>query len=595
MMITMVNYKKCRAMKKIITTILIAAAAFTACVQNNDEIIVKNEKISFNATLNAPASRTVLVEQDGKFHAEWTAGDKIYIYQVTDLSSRTSNNVDLTAGGPTASVNVEFKAATAQTSFHYIMASPKGSMNAVCTYMAFDGISGTQAPAAMNTFDGKSDFILSKAVERTAQPAGETINFENTRISAIAKVSVKNLALAADDEVVSVTFTCQQPIAGKITNVMLTDIVEGVDPMKQHTHATPVNTITVTLPETQKADFSYYMSVWPETLAAGETYAVVVTTKNDVYVKEGTIPADKPLVFTSGDITAFTVNMAGVKGENSGAGDDVVEAPAYIEVAGIKWATGNLEYEVGGEKSEGFADGWCIAPNQAHHFYTTGGDITAVDYNKVAHFNYGGIEDAFSISYTGALHVAAPVEGAVAFDLSGKMYTDGTCATETSDFAAAKYGDIAFWASKGKYRMPTESEFATLYANSCYTVASYKLSGVDVSGTYFYNPGEGETAGLVSGTKELSADDLAIGLFLPYSGRAYNNTEYNIYKANTQGFYRTSTVASVSKSDMGYGVIFRVNDHTNLSNTGTKAVNGNTTYNFGATSRYAIRPIYIEK
>ena len=460
-------------------------------------------------------------------------------------------------------------------------------------YMAFDGISGAQAPAAMNTFDGKSDFILSKAVERTTQPAGETINFENTRISAIAKVSVKNLALAADDEVVSVTFACQQPIAGKVTKVMLTDIIEG-NPMKQHTHETTINSITVTLPKAQTADFSYYMCVWPETLAAGETYTVAVTTKNDVYVKEGPIPAGKPLVFTSGDITAFTVNMAGIKGESQ---KEDVETPAYIEVAGIKWATGNLEYEVGGTTSEGFVTNWCIAPSQEHHFYHEGydneGTVNAKDYNKVAHFNFGGITDAFSISYTGALHVAAPAEGAETFDLSGKMYTDSACANQTTDFAAAKYGDIAYWASNGQYRMPTEQEFATLYAKSCYTVATYNLNGINVSGTYFYNPGEGETAGNVEGTKVLLESDLKVGLFLPYSGRAYNNTEYKIYKINTQGYYRTSTVASVSKSDMGYGVIFRVNDHTNLSNTGSKSVNGNTTYNFGATSRYAIRPIYI--
>ena len=76
-------------MKKIITTILIAAAALTACVQNNDEIIVKNEKISFSANLNAPESRTVLVEQDGKFHAEWTAGDHIELFEVTNNGGTT--------------------------------------------------------------------------------------------------------------------------------------------------------------------------------------------------------------------------------------------------------------------------------------------------------------------------------------------------------------------------------------------------------------------------------------------------------------------------------------------------------------------------
>lgn len=596
MVIMVRNYKKCRAMKKFITTMLIAAAALTACSQSEDITINNPEgKVAFLATVDAPQSRSVLVEEAGKYHAEWVAGDYLELYEITitDGTKKKANNpgVTLTEGGKTVSVSFELEAKTAD-SFVYILAHNNASINGAATYLAFI-VPNNQAPTAMNTYDPLADLIISKGVSLPTQPT-ETVNFEMARMTALAKVSIKNLALAAGDAVKSVNFACSKNIAGKMTNILTDDIIAGNYPLAGMKDSSPVyNNVTITLPEAQTADFSYYMSVWPVTLDAGSACTVTVVTNNDgVYTKEITLP--KVMELVSGDITAFTVNMAGVPNSNV-TPEQPVETPAYVEVAGIKWATGNLEYEVGGEKSEGFADGWCIAPNQAHHFYTTGGDITAVDYNKVAHFNYGGIEDAFSISYTGALHVAAPVEGAVAFDLSGKMYTDGTCATETSDFAAAKYGDIAFWASKGQYRMPTESEFATLYANSCYTVASYKLSGVDVSGTYFYNPGEGETAGLVSGTKELSADDLAIGLFLPYSGRAYNNTEYNIYKANTQGFYRTSTVASVSKSDMGYGVIFRVNDHTNLSNTGTKAVNGNTTYNFGATSRYAIRPIYIAK
>ena len=64
--------KKCSAMRKFITTMLIAAAAFTACVQNDDNIVVNTDnKITFTAQLNAPESRTVLVKEGNKFHAEW--------------------------------------------------------------------------------------------------------------------------------------------------------------------------------------------------------------------------------------------------------------------------------------------------------------------------------------------------------------------------------------------------------------------------------------------------------------------------------------------------------------------------------------------
>ena len=580
-----VNFNKCRAMKKIITSILIAAAAFTACVQNNDEVIVKSDKVTFSATLDAPVSRTVLVEQDGKFHAEWCEGDKIYIFQVTDCSSRTSESTNLTTGGKTASVDVEFNAATATNSFHYIAASPVASMAKSAAYMAFDGISGVQAPAAMNTFDGKSDFILSKAVERTTQPAGETINFENTRISAIAKVSVKNLALAADDEVVSVTFVCQQPIAGKVSRVMLENIIVG-DPMKTHNHETTINSITVTLPEAQTADFSYYMCVWPETLKADEAYSVkVVTTAGKEYVKEGTIAKD--LVFTSGNITAFTVNMAGI-------GEDIVTYIPYVEVAGIKWATGNLEYEVGGTTSEGFATGWCIAPSQEHHFYIgASGNKTDIgsEYLKISHFNFGGIENPFNDSATSALQVAA---GDPEINFNGKMYTDSACANQTTDFAAAKYGDVAFWASNGQYRMPTAAEFELLYTNACRTKATYN----GVAGTYYYNPSETETAGEVEGTKALTENDLEVGLFLPWPGRGYNKSGTTLASINQQGVYRTATVGSTSTVDNTFGIVYRA--HTLTEAAGKYEAVYNYSYYesknqdaYGAKARYCIRPIYI--
>lgn len=589
-MIMVMNYKKCRAMKKFITSILVAAAAFTACSQS-EEITINNSegKVVFSATADAPQSRSVLVEEAGKYHAEWVAGDYLELYEITITggTKKKANNVNttLTEGGTSATVNFELEAKTAD-SFAYILSHNNASINSAATYLAFT-VPTNQAPTAMNTYDPLADLILSKGVELAAQPT-ERVNFEMARVTALAKVSIKNLALAAGDAVKSVNFTCEHVLTGKKTNLLTDDIIAGNDPLTSVKDSSPVaNNVVITLPEPQTGDFSCYASVWPATLAAGEKCSVTVVTNNDnSYTKEITLP--KVMELVSGEITAFTVNMAGI------GSDAPVEMPDYVTVAGIKWAMGNLEYELNGTTDENFATGWRIAPSQGHHFYLSGGDVTPGNYEKVAHFNYGGIEDAFSMTYEKALHIAAPAEGGVAFDFSGKMYSDSACAAETTDFAAAKYGDIAYWASNGQYRMPTSSEFETLYAKSLYTLATYNYEGVTVSGTYFIDPAEDETAGLVSGTKTITDEDLAVGLFLPWSGRAYNNTEYNIYKVNAQGFYRTSTVSPNATSTNGYGIIFRVNDHTNLSNTGTKSVNGNTTYNFGSTSRYAIRPIYVK-
>lgn len=600
-MIMVMNYKKCRAMKKFITSILVAAAAFTACSQSEDITINNSEgKVVFSATADAPQSRSVLVEEAGKYHAEWVAGDYLELYEitVTDGTNAKGNNPNttLTEGGKSVKVQFELSAKSAD-SYIYVLSHNNASMNGAGTYLAFT-VPTNQAPTAMNTYDPLADLILSKGVELAAQPT-EIVNFEMARVTALAKVTIKNLALAEGDAVKSVIFSCDKPIAGKITKMMISDLVAGNYPLAQSAVDTPATAVSVTLPEAQTADFSYYMSVWPTTLDAGSKCTVTIhTTKEAVYSKEITLP--KVMELTSGNITAFTVNMAGI-GE-----DAPVEMPDYVTVAGIKWAMGNLEYELNGTTDEGFATGWRIAPSQEHHFNMgTTGDLTGLtDYNKVALFNYGGIGDDGSHSfyasgyasatpdtYQYALHLAS--DGAVT-DISGKMFTDATCATATTDFAAAKYGDIAYWASKGQYRMPTTAEFDKLYTEACYANATYNDGVYTIKGTYFYNPAEGETAGAVAETKSLSPEDLAVGLFLPWTGRGYDNADYKIYGVDSNGVYRTSTVNSNSKGDglLGYGGIYRVNSGDRDYYNKTIRTKDPKTYAYGVCARYAIRPVY---
>lgn len=610
LMIMKSNSKKCSTMRKFITTMLIAAAAFTACVQN-DEVVVpnNNDKITFTATVTAPESRTVLVQDDADtYHAEWAEGDAINIYEAVSpgknsnprIKTDSDDPVIITAG-KTASVTTEFSYTeevapfvTNATKFYYVLGSPCMTMNSTTTTIAFT-LPAQQAPTAMNALDSAADVIVSQIVELNAQPT-EPVTFAATRISSIAKVSVKvPTALAADDAVKSVTFACDKVIAGKYS--LKWDSVSAGTPLESYVNNASDKSITVTLPTAQSVDFSYYMGLWETTLAKDSKVTVTLLTNNDKkFVKEITLTKD--LVFTTGDMTTLTVNMSAVA-EYVEQTYEPIEGT--VNVAGIYWALGNLEYEVDGTTDEGFAAGWRIAPTQYHHFNMTaaaGSDVTLSDYTKAAHFNFGGIGDAMSNKYSSALHIAAPTEGADPFDFSGKMFTDATCTTPTTSWADAQYGDIAYWASKGQYRMPTAAEFEKLHTTACYTEATYSDGTNTIYGSYFYNPGAGENPGKVEGTKTIKDTDLSVGLFLPWSGRAYNNAEYNVYKVHSQGFYRTSTVYDASTAEKGYGLIYRVSTFEIITNTGARSVTDSDnktadTFNFGATSRYAIRPVYI--
>lgn len=585
-MIMVTNYKMCSAMKKFITSMLIAAAALTACSKGED-IIINNssDKVSFSATVEAPQSRSVLVEDAGKYHAEWVAGDYLELFEITITggTKAKANNVNttLTEGGKTAKVSFELSAKTAD-SFAYILTHNDASINKVATYLAFT-VPNNQAPTAMNTYDPTADLIISKGVSLATQPT-ETINFEMARMTALAKVSIKNLALAAGDAVKSVNFVCSKNISGKMTNILTDDIIAGNYPLAGMKDSSPVyNNVTVTLPEAQTGDFSYYMSVWPTTIDAGEKVTVTaVTEKGGIFSKEITLP--KVMELVSGDILAFTVNMAGIKDANA-TPEQPVEQPKYVTVAGIKWATGNLQYEKDAEAGEGFAAGWRIAKNQAS--YQNDSTTARTDYNQSDLFNFGGIEDPFSPLAT------ASVVAEIGTDISGKLYTDQACTTATTDFAAAKYGDIAYWASNGQYRMPTEAEIATLLASASAIKATYTLAGKTITGVYFFNPAEGTTPTIDTATAQAITDeDLAVGIFLPFAGRGYNAeaTQYGIYNTGSQGIYRASVVNTGDGANQPcYGVVFAA------SNVGTSKV-ALPYWNkaFDAKGRYAIRPIYIE-
>ena len=593
------NSKNITAMRKFITSILIAAAAMTACVQNDDFVVNNtNDTITLTAHITAPEVRTVLVDDgDDVYHAEWAVGDEVRIYEVLSpgagdnprkKNEDNENTIKLTEGGKTIVLSTTLKVVDNATKFYYVFGTDGTTMNTIATTIAYT-IPASQAPLTMDALDPKADALVSQIVEMDAQPT-TPITFTTTRLSSIAKVTIKvPTALAADDAVTGVIFTCENDIAGKYS-MKWESVAAGTHFTNATDNATD-KTISVTLPEAQTEDFSFYMGLWATTLAKDSEVTVsVMTEKGKKFVKNITLPS--AMEFAQGDMTGFTVNMSAT--------------PEYIEqtyepiegtvnVAGIYWALGNLEYEKD-TTTEGFAAGWKIAPTQYHHFNIgKSGDIDRDSFDKSAHFNFGGISDAFSWCYDSALHIAATTVS----DISGKMYTDATCATATTNYADAKFGDIAFWASKGKYRMPTDAEYDKLYKDACYIAATYTEGANTISGKYFYNPGVGEIAGEKEGTKTLTDDDLTTGLFLPYSGRGYNNNNLKIYKVNTQCVYRTSTVAEdVSTSEMGYGVIYTANNNKRNADTTTiKTVDDGTksakTLSYGATSRYAIRPIYI--
>lgn len=279
--------------------------ACVACSESSESIDTIAGKAVFRLETAVPDARTELTTaEDGRYKAIWKAGDSYAVVQVADESvALSTGTVDEDA--PSISAIAMFDQVAA-SSYRYIFASPTVVASADGSSVELS-MADSQAPATMDTFDGSTDLILSDVVERTSQPNGVSVPFNAQRISAIGKMTIKNLPLAEGETATSVTFATTKPIAGKLS-IMVSDIAAGT-PLQNSAVSEPSAAVTVTLPQAQSGDFTAYFSCLPTILSAGEEYSVTVNTTNSSYTKQGQVPSD--MSFTSGRMTSFAVNMSG--------------------------------------------------------------------------------------------------------------------------------------------------------------------------------------------------------------------------------------------------------------------------------------------
>lgn len=260
-----------------------------------------------------------------------------------------------------------------------------------------------------------------------------------------------------------------------------------------------------------------------------------------------------------------------------------------VLVAGIYWATGNLQY-IEDATQEGFQTNWRLAPEQYMfvNYENMGGINKAITFSPSAytpecdHFNWGGITDPFSKD------PLASATAAVGTDISGKLFTDQACTVGTTDFKAAKYGDIAFWASNGKYRMPTKQEIDKLITEASRQYVAVKVGEEKyVTGFLFFDPEKGALPTINEDVVEMTSEDLKKGLFLPKAGRRYNASDFKVNVQGTQGVYWGSEVITGDgATEPCYGIVI------SIANAGVKYPYWNKA--FDAKAGFCIRPVYVK-
>lgn len=290
-------------MKKIFMMICAAAAVLAGC-QNNEEF---TEEVlggkDFKATVSTPdLSRTELVYADGAYKAQWCEGDQVALIEVAtvDAENATITKYEsnaLTAAAESAEFSFKLPEVTAEK-YQYVLAYPYGNVG-IADAAAVNLTLATSQVKKDSSFGANCDLLIAKSEELAAQP--ESMAFTLTRLSAVAKMTLKNFAIPADEVVEDVTFSCEQTLTGTI-GVNYADLSWSV--------VSGINCVTTTNYEwtvTADGTLDVYFSVLPTTLKAGESYTITVETDKANYHKTTNFASD--LRFQAGAITSFSASM----------------------------------------------------------------------------------------------------------------------------------------------------------------------------------------------------------------------------------------------------------------------------------------------
>ena len=397
-------------------------------------------------------------------------------------------------------------------------------------------------------------------------PINESPEINFTQMMSYVTLQIKEVNAAAVKLVVS----SEKSLSGNFSVNIEKGIEEGLNAKSGP------ETLTINLPSKKDATIS---TTFP--LPVGEYESLKVQAYND----EETVISEVEVLNST-----FNARRGVLRTLSATMPEATFEQPEIegtVLVAGTYWAMGNLQY-IENSTQDGFQTNWRLAPEQ--YMFVNYEKMT--DINKAVtfspgvykpqydHFNWGGITDPFSKDPT------ASATAAVGTDISGKLFTDQGCTVATTDFAAAKYGDLAFWASNGKYRMPTSEELNNLMTKASRQYVAVKFeNGKYVTGYFFFDPKAGEAPTKSDETVEMTPEELKNGLFLPKAGRRYNTADFTVNVQGTQGIYWGSeSITGADASEPCYGVVLR------LANAAVNYPYWNKA--FDAKAGYCIRPVY---
>lgn len=592
-----------------VACVLMAAPLLTSCHDDVDSSTAENTTIhtyslvadGTNALQQEPATRALKEDADHKIKSEWGEQDEILTYVVGGDDLHTANYSYITNKnlGGKSRFDGEIASSAALTTnseiaFLYPGKAAQGNNRTITPVVKSDDRSSLYHEASDKT-QKLVELNLSKQ-DGTAKTIGERFDFQWTKQKP-KKVEGKKVDVSLGELKRIVTiwglrFTDEnnRPLENidsiYISNVKGSDIFDlNSGEYIDNNEEDEVMNI-VLKPKTGKK-FSSKDGNYTYVAFIPDTYTDVVVT---AYVGGKVLQRSySSLNFETGKVYRSDI----LKMEDT-------KQKAYVEVQGIKWATGNfIHYEENGQEYWGIAPAqWWISRRAVmlgsnRKEVSSGGILQSSQFESSPKqssedldlFRYGDIADALNV------HTNTYKGGSI--DIYGKLYTAaGLLGKETADRSKAKAGDIVWYYTmnnKKKYRMPTADELKTLYTTAHVIPAyCYTDKGTVVYGGFF-TTNNGERKKLFP-TKARRYDKYTNvtalvrankGLFLPVTGR------------------RSDGLPSIGYRDMAYGAGAYgqyMSGTANILN--WDFFFGPTEWNFSKNAKgqaKAIRPIFIEE
>ena len=280
------------------------------------------------------------------------------------------------------------------------------------------------------------------------------------------------------------------------------------------------------------------------------------------------------------DNKTYTVSVSGKKVEAAAyypitlQVKEYIPNPPYIEIDGVKWGKYNLQYTPG-EKRDGWEDGYHLAANPWDYYYPDN-DIPGLngglnpDAVKFDRFRWGDISKAHNYANASRPHYSDSTTG-----ISEKILDSNS-----------EFGDLAYYASKHNWRLPTMDDFKKLMANTTQYVGYIDVGGHRIYGSLFIHDGVAHgyavpngvrlnknASGVITnknqlkesgkGGEKLSGNQLYAftkekineGIFFPAAGTigAYNDGAPELIYPGKRGIYWT---ADPKNKDQAYSFVF---------------------------------------